>query len=347
MKMKGNLIIICVSLAANFQYGNAVEKFKLSSGHEIPAVGLGTSWIKLTEMDEAIANALEMGYRHIDTAFQYLNEAAIGAALKKWFQKGGKREDLFITSKLPTHGNRAESVEKYLKQSLKDLDLDYVDMYLIHKPFGFKEGENMTEVKENGKVIFENVDHLAVWKKMEEQVTAGRVKSIGLSNFNQTQILNIYINAEIKPSNLQVEWHAFLQQRELLEFCKKYNIVMTAYSPLGSPVWRGKFHNGTDKSLPRLTDLPEIKEIAKKYNKTAAQILLRHTVQAGLAVIPKSSNKDRQRENIEIFDFSLSGEDVEKINGLNKGEMGRVFDFVYYYEGIDKNPQYPFATRAV
>ncbi|CAH0393578.1 unnamed protein product [Bemisia tabaci] len=337
--------IVCFLLVASLQHGSAVDKLKLSSGHEIPAVGLGTSSIKLTEMDEAIANALETGYRHFDTAFRYKNEAAIGAALKKWFQKGGKREDLFITSKLPQYGNQPDRVERYLKKSLSDLDLDYVDMYLIHAPFGTKERADFIEAEDDGN-IFESVDHVALWKKMEEQVTAGRAKSIGLSNFNQSQILNIYNNAEIKPSNLQVESHGYFQQNELRDFCKKYNIVMTAYSPLGSPSARNKIHKGTSKDLKSLTDLPEIKDLAQKYNKTAGQILLRHSVQAGLVVIPKSSNKDRQRENIEVFDFSLSEEDFEKIKGLDKGETGRVFDFLITYKGVDKNPQYPFPIAA-
>ncbi|CAH0393579.1 unnamed protein product [Bemisia tabaci] len=322
--------------------GRTHEKFKLSSGYEIPAIGLGTGTITPNEADEAIANALEIGYRHIDTAFNYRNEAAIGSALKKWFQKGGKRGDLFITTKLPHHANRAESVEKYLTHSLKDLGLEYVDMYLIHMPYGTKEGNNLTEATDNGNVIFESVDHLALWAKMEEQVIAGRAKSIGLSNFNQSQILNIYNNAKIKPSNLEVEAHAYFQQMELREFCREYNIVITAYSPLGSPNDRKRIHKGTEKDVPSLLELREVKEIAEKYNKTAAQILLRRSVQSGLAVIPKSSNKDHQRENFDIFDFNLSEDDVAKMRNLDKGEIGRLFDFLGFFKDLNKNPQYPF-----
>lgn len=328
-------LIIYVTLSSH--YGNAVEKFKLSSGYDIPAVGLGT--FRLTEVEESITNALEIGYRHIDTAFYYRNEAAIGSALQKWFQKGGKREDLFITSKLPFHANRPESVEKYLKKSLTDLKLEYVDMYLIHAPWGIKEGDGFDKKEGSGPAVFEVVDHVALWRKMEEQVTAGRVKSIGLSNFNQTQILNVYEKAKIKPSNLQVESHAYFRQTELREFCKKYNIVMTAYAPLGSPSSAQKLQKGTS-----LLESSEIKEIAVKYNKTTAQILLRHVIQTGLVAIPKSSNKIRQKENFDIFSFSLSEVDVEVINKLDKGERGRIYNHLGLDKDLYKHPQYPISN---
>ncbi|KAJ8670145.1 hypothetical protein QAD02_001404 [Eretmocerus hayati] len=321
---------------------SSAPKLKLSSGYEMPAVGLGTSSIKIEDMDRVISTALDVGYRHIDTAFNYYNEAAIGKALKKWFDNGGKREDLFVTSKLPEFGNRPSSVEKYLNHSLKDLGLDYVDMYLIHFPYSIKEGKEFTQTDLQGLESFENVDHIAVWKEMEKQVKSGRAKSIGLSNFNESQILNIYNNAEIKPSNLQVESHAYLQQKELREFCKQHNILMTAYAPLGSPKSRSGIWGGTQKELPSLVELPLIKSIAAKYNKSPAQILLRHTIQSGLAVIPKSSNSDRIKANIDIFDFQLTEDEMKQIGDLDKGEVGRVFAFTAFIKDLDKNPQYPF-----
>ncbi|XP_014219296.1 alcohol dehydrogenase [NADP(+)] B-like [Copidosoma floridanum] len=343
MKMKSALGICCfVLLATGFSRGNAVEKYRLSSGREIPAVGLGTSSIKIEEMEKAILGALENGYRHIDTAFVYDNEAAIGKALKKWFDKGNKRENLFITSKLPTHGNRPQSVEKYLKLSLKDLGLDYVDMYLVHTPFGVEEGPNNAPLDKNGLALFEHVDHKALWKAMEAQVKAGRAKSIGLSNFNQSQVLDVYNSAEIKPSNLQVELHGYLQQKGLQKFCKDHNMVMTAYAPLGSAPARSGIHHGTEKDLPPLVEQQVVKELANKYKKSPAQILLRHSVQSGLVVIPKSSNPERQKANLQIFDFKLTEEEMKKIDALDKGEKGRVFDFLAFYKDLGKNPQYPF-----
>ncbi|XP_011496173.1 PREDICTED: alcohol dehydrogenase [NADP(+)]-like isoform X2 [Ceratosolen solmsi marchali] len=321
-------------LLASLPKGYAMDNLKLSSGYNIPSVGLGTSSIKPYDLENAIINALENGYKHIDTAFTYHNEEAIGKVLKKWFAKGGARENLFITSKLPSQGNRPESVEKYLKQSLKDLGLDYVDMYLIHTPFGLKEGVNNSPKEVNGIEIFENVNHNALWKEMEKQVKNGYAKSIGLSNFNQSQIDNVYKNAEIKPSNLQVEIHAYLPQKQLRQFCKKHNIVVTAYAPLGSHNSRTYLHKSTGKDLPALIDLPIIKDLAQKYKKSPSQILLRHTVQDDLVVIPKSSNSDRQKLNIDLFDFKLTAEDVKKIDNLDKGEKGRVFDFLKFYKGI-------------
>lgn len=335
--------LVCLLLIVAFPKGNAVEKYQLSSGQYIPVVGLGTSTIRLDDVISAIRSALSNGYRHIDTAFAYGNEAEIGKALRTYINDGGSRKDLFITSKLPAHGNRPESVEKYLKRSLKDLELDYVDMYLIHLPFGMQEADNLVAKEVNGKEVYEYVDHVALWKAMEAQVKAGRAKSIGLSNFNQSQILNIYNNAEIKPSNLQVESHAYLQQRDLRKFCKDHNIVMTAYAPLGSQSSRNYLYKGSDKDLPDLLEVALIKELAQKYKKRPAQILLRHSVQNGLVVIPKSSNVERQKENINLFDFELSDEDMKKIDALDQGEKGRVFDFLAFHANLDKNPQYPFS----
>ncbi|XP_014226590.1 alcohol dehydrogenase [NADP(+)] B-like [Trichogramma pretiosum] len=338
--------IVCLLVAINLQGSFAVEKLKLSSGYEIPVVGLGTSTIKLDNMEEAILSALNNGYRHIDTAFSYKNEAAIGKAVKKWLDMGNKREDLFITSKLPSQAHRPESIEKYLIQSLKDLDMDYVDMYLIHTPWASKEGANLDAVTENGNEVLDDVDHIAMWKVMEKQVKAGRAKSIGLSNFNKSQIARVYDNAEIKPSNLQVESHAYLHQKDLRKFCKERNIVVTAYAPLGSHGTRYYTHGGTKKELPSLLTVPLVKdELAQKYKRTPAQILLRHTVQDGLAVIPKSSNPARQKENIEIFDFKLDDEDMKKLDELDKGKYGRVFDFLAWYKDLDKHPQYPFVSE--
>lgn len=323
----------------------AIEKIRLSSGYDIPAVGLGTSTIKIDDIDKAITSALENGYRHIDTAYNYFNEEAIGKALKNWFDKGGNREELFITSKLPDWANRPESVEKYLKRSLKNLGLDYIDMYLIHTPWTIKEDpEKYIAKEENGDVVYEDTDHIAVWKEMEKQVKAARAKSIGLSNFNQSQILNVYNKAEIKPSNLQIESHAYLHQDELRKFCKEHNIVITAYAPLGSNEVRSKLYKNTDKDLPSLMDLPVVKEIAEKYKKTPGQILLRHIVQDGLVVIPKSSNSERQKSNMDIFDFKLTDEEMKKLHDLDKGEKGRVFDFLAFMKDIGKNPEYPWVS---
>ncbi|XP_025833486.1 alcohol dehydrogenase [NADP(+)] [Agrilus planipennis] len=170
-------------------------------------------------------------------------------------------------------------------------------------------------------------------KAMEAQVDAGLAKAIGLSNFNIKQIQRILDNARIPPCNLQVELHAFFQQNELYNFCKKNNIVMTAYSPLGSP-GIGKFMSqfGQQVEAPNILGDPVVKRIAKKHNKKESQVLLRHIIQKGIAAIPKSTNPERLKQNIDIFDFELDNEDMKALNALDKGPAARIVDF-YAFKG--------------
>nr|CAD7257771.1 unnamed protein product [Timema shepardi] len=184
-------------------------------------------------IDSVIDTALEAGYRHIDTAYVYGNEAAIGKALKRWFDSGKiKREELFIVTKLPMVGLQADKVEKYLNRSLAALQLTYVDLYLIHFPCGLEErGENLFPQDESGNLILDKTTE----HSMEAQVDAGKARSIGLSNFNARQIKRIVKSARIPPANLQVELHVFFQQKELVAFCKALDITVVAYAPIGSP----------------------------------------------------------------------------------------------------------------
>ncbi|KAJ4436631.1 hypothetical protein ANN_16762, partial [Periplaneta americana] len=257
----------------------------------------------------AVDTALEMGYRHIDTAFLYRNEAEIGKTLKKWFDSGKlKREDVFIVTKLPHKGNRAESVEKYLKKSLEALQLSYVDLYLIHNPVGVQDSDTELFPKdESGNFLLDlNTDHVSLWKAMEKQVDLGRTRSIGLSNFNSRQIARIVKAAHIKPANLQVELHVYFQQRELVAFCKALDITVCAYGPLGSPGLADFIKNsgngagmGDFPSEDPLKD-PVVNRIAEKHNKTAAQVLLRHIMQREIVVIPKSVTPSRIKENFQV-----------------------------------------------
>ncbi|XP_014218197.1 alcohol dehydrogenase [NADP(+)]-like [Copidosoma floridanum] len=342
------ILYLCVVLATLVISKSTPQKtIKLSSGHEIPVVGLGTWQMPSEAIDVAVTSALESGYRHIDTAFTYGNEEAIGKALKKWFDKGNKRQDLFITTKLPPIGMRGSLVEAYLKLSLEKLNLEYVDLYLIHKPFAFVKDKykHQPALNEDGSVVLDlDTDHLDIWKAMEKQVKAGRCRSIGLSNFNRTQLLNVYDHAEIKPSNLQIELQAYNQQREMREVCSLRNIAITAFSTLGSPGSSSDKRTRIYKSLPKLLDNPKVKRIADAHNKTTAQVLLRHATQAGIIVLPKSTHPDRIRQNIGIFDFELTDDEVKLMNGLDKGEQGRIFHF-FIDKGVEKHPQYPFATQ--
>ncbi|XP_024868871.1 alcohol dehydrogenase [NADP(+)]-like [Temnothorax curvispinosus] len=327
-----------------------MHSVRLLSGYDMPTVGLGTWQAKPDEIETVVSTALEYGYRHIDTAANYNNEDAIGRALKKWFEKGGTREELFITTKLPHFGNRPSDVEKFIKLSLEKLGLDYLDMYLVHMPFAFKLDENMctAATNEDGNYILDfNTDPVLVWKEMEKQVKSGRTRSIGLSNFNEEQISTIWKNAQIKPSNLQVELHAYMQQISIRELCKKHNIVVTGYSPLGSPAAKTHFqtkYNYTSDAFPDLLNHPIIQNIAGEHKKTAAQVLLRHLLQLGVVIIPKSSSSERIKSNIDLFDFALTEENMKVLNTLDKGANGRIFNFLFF-KGIQNHPHYPFKNE--
>jgi len=316
----------------------------LPSGQKMPALGLGTCDARdEDELAIALDAALEDGYRHIDTAFFYENEAIIGKVLKKWLEAGKiKRNDLFITTKLPSIGVHPDRVELFIKKSLANLQLDYVDLYLVHTPIGFKYEEGVvrpTKLVPEGKT-----DHAGVWKKMEEQVDAGRAKNIGLSNYNISQIETVLKTARIKPANLQVELNVFLQQRQLVDFCHKHGITVVAYCPLGSPNFNSRLttrYGQKAKQLPNILGNPVIGKIAKKHSKTPAQVALKYLLQIGLSTVPKSVTPKRIKENIEIFDFDISDEDMKDLTGLEVGESARIVD-LYKAWGFSDHPDYPY-----
>ncbi|XP_014273415.1 1,5-anhydro-D-fructose reductase [Halyomorpha halys] len=309
---------------------------------KMPYIGLGTMQIKTEEMDDALNTALDAGYRHFDTAFRYNNEADIGRSLKKIFESGKiKREELFIVTKLPHHGNRREDVEYFLKRSLADLQLDYVDLYLVHSPIGYKRHDDITKDVPNFTQLELDMetDLVDLWKGMEAQVDAGRAKYIGISKFNSRQIQKILDNCRIRPVNLQIEMTIYLQEKELVAFCHQNDITVTAFSPFGSPGIKAFVESMKDAAEP-LKD-PVIQEIAKKYNKQPAQIILRFLVECGVGIIPKSSNPTRIKQNIDVFDFELTKEEFERIRDLERGEDGRIFGKVFFGKSIH-HPEYPF-----
>ncbi|KAJ3643651.1 hypothetical protein Zmor_026350 [Zophobas morio] len=318
----------------------------LPCGQKMPGLGLGT-FDTNEETEAAVNTALELGYRHIDTAFVYDSENGIGRALNQWISSGKvKREDLFITTKLPMVGVHPDRVEMFMKKSLESLQLDYVDLYLIHFPVGckLKEGTGWPYLEENGETAVEGkTDHVALWKKMEEQVDAGRTKNIGLSNYNISQITTVLKSARIKPACLQVELNVYLQQRELVDFCKKNGIANVAYFPLVNPSYNNFLTRiGQEpKQMPNLLGDPEVVKIAQKHSKSPAQIVLRFLVQIGVAPIPKSVIRQQLVENISIFDFNLDEGDMKILRGLDKGEPARMARFEIF-KGVDKHPDYPF-----
>uniref|UniRef100_A0A8D8I3W9 Alcohol dehydrogenase [NADP(+)] n=1 Tax=Culex pipiens TaxID=7175 RepID=A0A8D8I3W9_CULPI len=311
------------------------------NGTEMPALGFGTWRAPNEEVEKALNEALEAGYRHIDTAPVYLNEKTIGNVLKEWLDAGRlTREELFIVTKLPPHGTRAATVEKFLRRSLDDLQLEYVDLYHVHVPFTVPEVDGPFLMDDNGDIVLETTtDHVALWKAMEEVQRAGLARNIGLSNFNQRQIQRILDNCQIKPANLQIENHIYLQQPELVKFCKANGITVTAYSPLGS---KG-IEKLLNREVPDLLDNPAVKEIAAKLGRSCAQVLLRHLLQRGISTIPKSTNPRRLRENIALFDFELDDADMVRLNALDQSI--RICDFAFF-PGITKHPEFPFATES-
>ncbi|CAG9791334.1 unnamed protein product [Diatraea saccharalis] len=282
-----------------------ILSYKLSSGYEIPMIGLGTYARKADtgQFRQAVEWGIEAGYRHIDTASCYKNEEEVGEAISnKIYQGIVSRQDLFVTTKLWNDSHAEQDVIPALKSSLNRLKLDYVDLYLIHWPVSVNSmGEDM------------KIDFVETWRGMEAAVKEGLVKSIGVSNFNEEQLTRLLQNAIIKPVVNQFEINPTLTQHKLVDFCKKRSIMPVAYTPLGliseaRPEFIGKDAIKTD---------PKLGEIAKKYKKTRAQIALRYLIQRGVAVLPKSFTKSRIEENLNIFDFELSEQEMAIVDSYN------------------------------
>ncbi|ENN70232.1 aldose reductase [Dendroctonus ponderosae] len=326
----------------------AAPSLKLLNGFQLPLVGLGTFTVTDEKaLETSLNTALESGYRHIDTATVYNNEHIIGKVLKAWFDSGKlKRQEVFITTKLPPAGLHPDRLEEYLLKSLELLQVDYVDLYLIHLPIHIQSfGGASTNLAASQP---QPTDHLAVWKKLEEQVDLGRTRAIGVSNFNQSQVKRVFENARIKPAANQVELHIYLQQPELVDYLQANGIVPVSYFSLGNPgineflVKNGRPPRNVGSEL---LDDPVVREIATKHGKTSGQVLLKYLVQKKIAVIPKSVTPSRIRENIGLFDFQLDAADVGALQALDKGEAGRRSTMAFNQAIVD-HPEYPFPRIA-
>lgn len=257
-----------------------MEYATLNNGIKMPMAGIGTFLLTPDEAEASVLSALENGYRLIDTANAYVNEKAVGRAMKK---SGLKREEIFLETKLwPSFYEQEDAVEKTLER----LGTDYIDLLLIHQPAS---------------------NYIAGYQLMEKAYKAGKVKAIGLSNFNQEQTQEILDICEIKPAVLQTEVHSYSQEKELKDFLAKEDIIIQAWYPLG--------HG--DKAL---LEEPLFSKLGKKYGKTNAQIILRWHIQDGNIVIPSSKNPDHIKDNFDLFDFTLTEEEMAEISDINKNK---------------------------
>ncbi|XP_004425466.2 PREDICTED: aldo-keto reductase family 1 member C23-like protein [Ceratotherium simum simum] len=316
-------------------------RVELNDGHFIPVLGFGTSApdeVPKSKTVEVTKLAIEAGFHHFDSAFIYNNEKEVGQAIRSKIEDGTvKREDIFYTSKLWLTFLRPELVQPALENSLRKLQLDYVDLYIIHYPVALKPGEEILPKDEHGKLIYDTVHLCATWEAMEKCKDAGLTKSIGVSNFNRRQLEKILNKPGLKykPVCNQVECHPYLSQSKLLDFCKSKNIVLVAYGALGTQRIKGR----VDQNSPVLLDDPVLCAMAKKYERTPALIALRYQLQCGVVVLVKSYNEKRIKENIQVFEFQLSSEDMKVLEGLNRN-----FRYVLF-KNVADHPEYPFSDE--
>jgi 2,5-diketo-D-gluconate reductase A len=258
-----------------------VQKIKLNNGVEMPILGFGVFQVTdLEECERSVLDAIDTGYRLIDTAASYMNEEAVGRAVGS---SGVAREQLFITTKLWIQSEGYEGTKKAFENSLKKLQVDYLDLYLIHQPYGDVHGE---------------------WRAMQDLYKEGRVRAIGVSNFHPDRLIDLIVHNEIVPAVNQIETHPFHQQMETQNFLEENKVQIQSWGPFAE----GKnnvFHNEL------------LLSIGNKYGKSIAQVILRWLTQRGVVAIPKSVRRERMEENFNIFDFELSAEDMEAIKALD------------------------------
>ena len=267
---------------------NSVPLITLNNGQKIPQLGFGVYCIPPAETEQCVLEALKIGYRHIDTAHMYGNEKEVGSAIKK---SGIPRNEIFITSKLWVseygEGKTLQAIDKMLRR----LDLVYIDLILLHFPFN---------------------DYMGAYKDLEKAYEQGKVKSIGISNFENQKLEELCDAAKIKPVLNQIELHPYFQQNELRQRMDKYNTKTEAWAPLGH-------------AMTKIFDEEIIKKLSEKYKKSPAQIILRWDIQRGIITIPKSQKKERIKENFEIFDFEMTEDEIKEIDVLN-GKQNRIQD---------------------
>ncbi|EGE00434.1 aldehyde reductase [Trichophyton tonsurans CBS 112818] len=297
-------------------------KFKLNTGAEIPAIGFGT-WQDEQAQEGAVLAALQAGYRHIDTAAIYGTEAAVGKAIKK---SGVPREELFITSKLWNNKHKPEDVEKAIDDSLKNLGISYLDLYLMHWPVAFAPGDEVFPKDSSGKMKVVDIDYVDTYKAMEKLVKAGKTKAIGISNFSKAETERLLENASIVPAVHQLELHPWLQQPSFVTFLKTKGIHITHYSSLGN-------QNETYKQDGKLLEAPALTAIGKKYNKSPAQVALAWGINEGHSVLVKSKAEQRIKDNFQA-DFELNAEDLQLVHEMDRqrrfNDASETFNYKFF-----------------
>jgi len=276
-----------------------MEYVKLSNGVEIPQLGFGVFQIPPQQTKDAVSKAIEVGYRHFDTAQAYMNEEGVGQAIA---ESGIPREEFFITTKVWHSDHGYDETKKACEESLKKLQTDYIDLYLIHQNIG---------------------DVFATWRALEELYEQGKVKAIGVCNFTETRFTNLALHSKINPMVNQIEINPFYQQQGTEDFHDKFGTLIESWGPLAEG------RNGIFKN-------PILTQIGEKYGKSVAQVIIRWIMQRGIIVFPKSVKQERMEENFNVFDFELSDEDMEKIKELETGEPIAYIDTPEFIEAISQ-----------
>jgi len=292
-----------------------MQTLSFNSDDAMPILGLGTWKSAPGEVYDAVKVALEAGYRHIDCAPIYGNEPEVGRGLTESFEAGvASREDVWITSKLWNDAHAPEDVRPALRQTLSDLQIDTIDLFLIHWPVALKKGTQLPQSPSDF-VSLDEVPITETWAAMEELVDDGLTRHIGVSNFNIPKLQTLLDAADHPPEMNQIELHPYLQQTDMVEFARENDVHLTAYSPLGS---KDRPAGMKSDDEPILLDDPTIAEIADAHDATPAQVLIRWAIHRGTAVIPKSVNEGRIKENLAAADVHLTDADMEQIATLDR-----------------------------
>jgi D-xylose reductase len=297
----------------------------LPGGGSLPAVGLGFWKVPNASAADLVVKAVKVGYRHLDCACDYGNEAEVGDGIRAAVSAGlCRREDLWVTSKLWNTYHAKQHVRPAVERTLRDLKLDYLDLYLVHFPIAqeyvpfdrrYPPGWFSDPNDPHPRMHLDRVPLAETWAAMEGLVTAGLVKQVGVSNYGTALLRDLLSYARIRPAVLQVELHPYLTQEKLLRFCFEHGIAVTAFSPLGAQSY---YSIGMADPSESVLEQPAVKAAAARHGKTPAQVVLRWGWQRGTSLVPKTTRPERLAENLAVFDFELTADEMSAISGLNR-----------------------------